>query len=66
MNSTRLVILSTAILRSKLVSKSAFLPLAGDFLTSAVGGLGAGFLNEDDNRLRPPFFLTEASFASLA
>jgi hypothetical protein len=48
------------------VSKSAFLPFTGDFLTSAVGGLGACFLNEDDNRLRPPFFLTEASLASFA
>lgn len=32
----------------------------------AVGGLGAVFLNEDDNKLRPPFFFTEASFASFA
>jgi len=48
------------------VSKSAFLPLTGDFLTSAVGGLVPCLLNEDDNKLRPPFFLTEASLASLA
>ncbi len=48
------------------MSKSAFLPLTGDFLTNVDGGLGAYFLNEDDNKLRPPFFLTEASFASFA
>lgn len=63
MNSTRFVILSTATFRSKLVSKSAFLPLVGDFLIMADGGFGAVFLNEDDNKLRPPFFLTDASFA---
>ena len=66
MNSTRLVILSTAILRSKLVSKSAFLALIGDFLTRAISGFGAEvyFLN-DDSKLIPPFFLVDA-YASLA
>ncbi len=66
MNSTRFVILSTATFRSKLVSKSAFFPLVGDFLIMADGSFVAVLLNEDDNKLSPPFFLTEASLASFA